>query len=133
MAQLDERAVELLRGKNLAYLGTVDEDGSPHVAPLWVDVDAERGLILFNTADGRRKVRNVRRDPRVGVAAHDRDAPWPPLVVRGSVVNITTEGADEHIDLLSRKYNDGEPWEPRPGQVRLILEVRPDSAFFPQD
>ena len=132
MTALDEVAIRLLKGKNLAYLATVNEDGSPHVAPLWVDVDEERELILFNTADGRKKVRNVRRDPRVGVASHDRDHPWPPFVVRGRVVKITTEGADAHIDFLARKYN-GEPWEMVEGQVRLILEVRPDSASFPRD
>lgn len=125
MAELTEDVVRLLSGRNLAYLATVNEDGSPHVAPLWADVDPGRDLIVLNTADGRVKVRNIRRDPRVAIAAHDPESLWPPLVVRGTVVNITTEGADEHIDFLCRKYDD-EPWEPRPGQVRLILEIRPD-------
>jgi len=129
---LSRRAIELLTGSNLAYLATVNEDGSPHVAPLWADADADRDLILFNTADGRRKVRNVRRDPRVGVSAHDAGEPWPPLVVSGRVTGITTEGALAHIDALCRRYNDGEAWEPRPGQVRLILEITPDRAFFPE-
>lgn len=129
MAELTYGVVRLLSGRNLAYLGTVNEDGSPHVAPLWVDVDPERNLILLNTANGRVKVRNIRRDPRVAIAAHDAKRLWPPLVVRGTVVNITTEGADEHIDFLCRKYND-EPWEPQPGQVRLILEIRPDRVSY---
>ncbi|MGQ0670322.1 MAG: TIGR03618 family F420-dependent PPOX class oxidoreductase [Actinomycetota bacterium] len=129
MAELTYGVVRLLSGRNLAYLGTVNEDGSPHVAPLWVDVDPERNLILLNTADGRVKVRNIRREPRVAIAAHDPERHWPPFVVRGTVVNITTEGADEHIDFLSRKYN-GEPWEPQPGQVRLILEIRPDRVSY---
>ncbi len=99
--------------------------------PLWVDVDVERDLVLFNTADGRRKARNVRRDPRVMIASHDPADPWPPLYVRGVVERITTEGADEHIDFLSRKYS-GEPWVPKPDQVRLILEVRPHHVAFPR-
>ena len=131
MPQLTPDAITLLRGTNLAYVATINEDGSPHVAPMWVDVDSDRDLILLNTADGRQKVRNVRRDPRVGLSSHDRDEPWPPLVVRGVIERITTEGADDHIDFLCRKYN-GEPWTPREGQVRLILEVRPHSVAFPR-
>jgi PPOX class probable F420-dependent enzyme len=108
-----------------AFLGTTNDDGSPHVAPLWADADPDRGLILLNTAEGRRKVRNVRRDPRVVVAAIDPAHPSPPALVRGRVEAIVTEGALAHIDALSRRY-DGSPWEPVEGQVRLILEIRPD-------
>ncbi len=126
--ELPRRVVDLLsRNDVLAYLATVMTDGSPHVAPLWVDVDAQRGLILLNTAEGRTKVRNIRRDPRVALAAHDPASPWPPLTIRGEVVAITTERAEQHIDFLSRKYT-GDPWEPVPGQVRLILEIRPDKV-----
>jgi PPOX class probable F420-dependent enzyme len=131
MAKLPKRAVDLLKAKNLAYLATCNEDGSPHVAPLWVDVDEERGLILLDTADGRRKVRNIRRDPRVAISAHDPEHPWPPLVVRGEAM-ITTEGADELIDFLCRKYS-GKPWEPVEGQVRLVIEVHPGRISFPRD
>ncbi len=131
-AELPETAIRLLRERNLVYLATLNEDGSPHLAPLWADVDAERNLILLNTADGRQKVRNLRRDPRVMVSAHDPGRPWPPLIVRGSLVNITTEGADAHIDALSRKYT-GEPWEAVAGERRVILEIRPDRISFPQD
>jgi hypothetical protein len=51
------------------------------------------------------------------------------LYVHGVVERITTEGADEHIDFLSRKY-DGEPWVPKPDQVRVILEIRPSHVAF---
>ena len=130
MAKLTPDAVRMLRSKNLAYVATVNEDGSPHLAPMWVDVDPERDLVLLNTADGRRKVQNVRRDPRIVVSTHDPAHPHPPLIVTGVVERIETEGALEHIDFLSRKY-DGEPWVPREGQVRLILEVRPDTVALP--
>ncbi len=129
MAELSESAVRLLKGKNLAYLATINDDGSPHVAPTWVDVDPKRGLILINTADGRKKVRNIRRDPRVAISSHDVERPYPPLVVRGTVVDIVTEGALEHIDFLSRKYDD-EPWRAVEGQVRLILEIKPDRVRY---
>jgi PPOX class probable F420-dependent enzyme len=129
MGVLTDDAIRLLQGKNLAYLGTTNEDGSPLVTPLWVDVDVERDLVLLNTEDGRRKARNVRRDPRVMIASHDPAHPWPPLYVRGVVERITTEGADDHIDFLSRKY-DGVPWASKPEQVRVIVEVRPHHVTF---
>jgi PPOX class probable F420-dependent enzyme len=110
----------------------VNKDGSPHVSPMWVDVDEARGLILLNTAEGRQKLRNVRRDPRVALSSHDALSPWPPLIIRGTVLNITSEGADAHIDLLSKRYT-GDPWDPVAGQIRLIFEVRPESVFFPSD
>jgi PPOX class probable F420-dependent enzyme len=109
---------------NLAYLATVNADGSPHLAPLWADV-RDDGMILLNTADGRVKVENVRRDPRVAVSIHDRDHPHPPTSVLGTVVEITADGALEHADALSMAY-EGEPWTPREGQTRLILVIRPD-------
>ena len=109
---------------NLAYLATVSADGSPHLAPLWADV-REDGMILLNTADGRVKVENVRRDPRVAVSIHDRDHPHPPIAILGTVVDITPEGALEHADRLSLAY-EGEHWTPREGQTRLLLVIRPD-------
>ncbi len=109
---------------NLAYLATVAADGSPHLSPLWADT-RDDGMILLNTAEGRTKVANVRRDPRVAVSIHDQAHPHPPIAVLGTVVEIATEGALEHIDELSRRYS-GEAWTPREGQVRLILVVRPD-------
>jgi PPOX class probable F420-dependent enzyme len=125
---LAHAAVELLtRPDVLVYLATTNEDGSPHVAPLWADADAERGLIVVNTADGRRKVRNMRRDPRVMVAAHAPETLHPPLLIEGEVVEITAEGADEHMDGLSMRYS-GEPWTPVAGQVRLIVRIRPTSV-----
>lgn len=109
---------------NLAYLATVSADGSPHLSPLWADV-RDDGMILLNTAEGRTKVANIRRDPRVAVSIHDRDHPHPPIAILGTVVEITSDGALEHIDRLARRY-EGEPWTAREGQVRLLLVIRPD-------
>jgi PPOX class probable F420-dependent enzyme len=126
---LSESDVVLLRRPDvLVYLATTNEDGSPHVAPLWSDADLERNLVLVNTADGRRKVRNLRRDPRVGLAAHAPERLHPPLLIEGTVVRITDEGADEHMNALSLRY-DGEPWTPVKGQVRVIVEIRPDRVL----
>ncbi len=122
-AALSPRHEALLKGRNYAHLATLMPDGSPHVAPVWVDVAG--GVILVNTADGRVKVQNVRRDPRVALSVHDQEDPSNALVVRGVIVEIADEGAEAHIDAMSRKY-DGEPWQPVTGQRRLILKIRPD-------
>ena len=123
MVELTPEQEAVFGPPNLAYLATTNADGSSHLAPLWAD--AHDGMIRLNTADGRVKVANVRRDPRVSVAIHDRDDPWPPLCVQGTVVDITTEGADEQIDALSRAYS-GKAWTPVEGATRMVLVIRPD-------
>lgn len=126
MAELTSDQAALFGPPNLAYLATVMPDGSPHLSPLWAD--SRDGMILLNTADGRVKVDNARRDPRVAVAIHDRENPHPPLAVRGTVVEITTEGADEHMDALTRRYTEGS-WTPVQGQTRVLMVIRPDQIL----
>jgi PPOX class probable F420-dependent enzyme len=120
---LSEHHLELLREPHLAYLATVAEDGSPHVTPVWAD--EEHGRPVVNTADGRAKVRHVRRDPRVGLLVMHRDDVYDWVSIRGRVVDITTDGAEEHIDRLSHRY-EGKPFAFREGQVRLKLVIEPD-------
>jgi PPOX class probable F420-dependent enzyme len=113
----------LLRGENYAWLVTLDPDGSPTTSITWVDADETH--VLINTAEGRRKERNLTRDPRttVGVQKHGDAYDW--ISVEGTVDDrITGPEADAHIDALSRRY-DQEPWTPKPGQVRVIFRIRP--------
>ncbi len=77
-------------------------DGSPQVSPVWFEYDGTH--IIINSAVGRVKDRNIRRDPRVAIAISDLDNPYRYLQVRGWVVDITTERADEGIDRLAKKY-----------------------------
>lgn len=111
---------KLLEGKNIAHIATLMRDGSPQVTAVWVDVEGDR--ILVNTAEGRAKPRNVRRDPRVAISIADAQAPELAAFIRGRVVEITSEGAEQHIDKLSRKYR-GSPFPHRPGEQRLILAI----------
>lgn len=62
---------KLLEGKNFASFATLMDDGSPHVAPTWID--HEDDMILINTAAGRIKEKNVRNDPRVALSIFDQE------------------------------------------------------------
>jgi len=116
--------LELLHGRNFAQLVTLNADGSPQVTVLWVDADED--AVLVNTAEGRTKDRNLRRDPRAAVSVVKEGDWYRWISVTGTVVErITGARAEEHIDALSRRY-DGEPWTPTPGQVRVLYRIRPD-------
>jgi len=121
--KLSEQQIQLLREPHLAYVATVNRDGSPQVTPVWVDTDGE--AILFNTARGRLKCRNLERDPRVSITVVDPANPVSRTVIARGRAELIEEGALMHIDLLSRKY-DHEPWVAVPGQERVIVRVLPD-------
>jgi PPOX class probable F420-dependent enzyme len=118
-------ARELIARPVLASLADLNRDGSPQVTPLWIDLDGDD--VLFNTARGRKKACNLDRDPRVGVTVIDPDDQYNVVAFRGTVVEITTEGADAHIDALAKKYVgvDSYPMR-REGEVRMIVRVRTD-------
>ena len=125
MAELNDKARSLIDGPNLAFLAEVMEDGSPHVSPVWVEL--EDGYLTFNTAIGRLKERNMRRDPRVALSIADKDDPYDKVDIRGRIVEIVEgEEAERQIDTLAKKYigQDTYPWR-RPGEVRLKVLVEP--------
>ena len=121
-AKLDAKAIRLIDGKNFAFLATLMPDGSPQVTPVWFDVDD--GYILINTNEGRVKDRNMKARPKVAMTIQDPDDPYRYLGIRCEVVSYTREGADEHINKLSLKY-DNKPWSYREDQRRIIFRIRP--------
>ena len=127
MVKLSKKALKLIEGKNFAHLATLMKDGSPQVTPIWVDHDGD--FILVNTAEGRLKLRNVSRDPRVAISITDQKDPYTMVAIRGKAVSITTKGADEHIEKLSIKYLGRKyPWR-SPGQKRTIIKIRPEHVL----
>lgn len=124
-ATLPEKAAKLLQGRNWASLVDLRPDGSPHVTPVWVDYDGEH--VLVNSAYGRRKVRNIQRDPRVALdvlPAEDQQAGY--VSVSGTA-ELVDEGADEHIDKLAKKYLGVDAYPFRsPGEKRVIIRIRPE-------
>jgi len=119
-----EYAVRLIEGKNFANLGTLMPDGSPQVTPVWVD--RENDLILVNTAEGRVKLENVTRDPRVAISIFEQDDPYNKVCIRGTVIEITKDGAENHIDKMAMKYRGlaKYPWR-EPGISRVLIKIRP--------
>jgi len=115
---------DLLEKKAFGHLATVMKDGSPQVTPVWFDTD---GLFLrVNTARGRVKDRNMRRQPAVGLSVLDPENPYRHLAIRGRIVDITEEGADAHIDALAKKYMGVDRYPLRkPGEVRVIYKIEP--------
>lgn len=116
---------DLFQKKAFASLTTLMPDGSPQTTPVWCDLDGE--YVIFNSAKGRQKDRNVRRDPRVAMAIIDPDNPYRYLEIRGKVVEITEQGANAHIDKMAKKYlgQDKYPYR-QPGEVRVIYKIRPE-------
>ncbi|MFO0580563.1 MAG: PPOX class F420-dependent oxidoreductase [Polyangia bacterium] len=125
---LSEQQINLIRGKNFAYIGALSEDGSPQVTPVWIDWDGEN--IVFNTEKKRAKTKNLQSDPRVAVCISNSENPYQYVEVRGQVVGMTEEGADEHIDKMAKKYmgKDKYPFH-KPGDVRVIVKIEPQKVF----
>ena len=122
MATLTEEQAQLFKGKNYATVATIRSDGSAQLTPVWIDWDGEN--VVFNTAEGRVKPKNIRRRPVVSVQVIDHDDPYKWISVTGPA-EITEEGADAHIQELSRRYR-GRDYDLDPNQQRLIVRVKPD-------
>ncbi len=97
--ELSQDLLDLLNRPSTCYIATTMADGSPQLTQTWVDTDGEH--VLVNSVQGFLKLRNVQRDPRVAVAVSDPDNPRHYFQVRGRVVDVTTDGAADHIELLS--------------------------------
>jgi len=115
---------KILEDKAYGHVITFDETGKPQVTMVWVDVDGDE--VVFNTAEGRLKPKNLRRDPRVIISVQDRNDPQSYVVFHGKAT-VTEAGADPHIDKLAKRFlgADKYPFR-RPGEKRLIVRVKPD-------
>jgi len=120
MVNLPEKAKKLIEGKNFANIATLMKNGSPHVTTTWIDHDGD--TVLINTTENRVKTRNIRRDPRVAISVFNMNDPYDSLFIRGKVVEIRKEGAEEHIDKLAHKYIGTDY---RQHGDRVILRIEP--------
>jgi PPOX class probable F420-dependent enzyme len=123
--KISEGVRKLLEAPNFANLATLMPDGSPQVTPVWVDFDGTH--VLVNTAEGRQKPRNVRHDPRVAVSVFNHENPYSYAEIRGRVVEITADGAEEHIDRMAKKYMGRDTYPYRsPDEPRIIFKIAPE-------
>ncbi len=124
---LSEKARALIARPVLASLATLNPDGSPQITPLWVDIDGDD--VVFNTARGRKKARNLERDSRVAVTVIDPDDQYNVVAFQGTVSDVTTEGADAHIDALAKKYLDADSYPGRTeGEQRVTFRLTPEKV-----
>jgi len=118
--------LDLFQKKTFAHLATLMADGTPHVTSVYVDYDGQH--ILINSARGRQKDINMEKRRHVAIEIPDPDNPNRFLAVRGQVVEVTEQGADEHLDRLAQRYlnRDKYPDSMRfPGEVRCIYKILP--------
>lgn len=123
MADLTDGQKKFLKEGHLAVVATLRSDGTPQLTPTWID--AEDGRVLFNTAEGRAKPKNLRRDPRVSICVVDRQNPYRWLSITGTA-ELEHEGAEEHIDVLAHRYTGRETYGVGPDEERVIVRVQPE-------
>ena len=124
-APIPESYADLLNKKAFAHLATLMSDGSPQTTPVWFGYDGTH--IIVNSAKGRLKDRNMRRDPRVSLSISDPENPYRYLEIRGRVVDVTEEGAEDGIDKFAQIYLGEERYPYRgPGEVRVIYKIAPE-------
>lgn len=129
LKEITPEVEKLFRDKNFASFATMMDDCSPQVTPVWVDYD--NGNILINTAEGRAKLTNVKKNPRVAVSVTDSSNPYTMVSVRGRIVEHTNRSADEHIDKMAKKYLGAEKYPFRaPGEKRVLLKIKPEHVVY---
>ncbi len=92
----------LLDGGDCVALTTIMPDGQPEITPVWCNREGD--YVMLNTMRGFRKEKNMRANPHVTLLAFDPQHPLCSLEIRGTVVEITEEGALEHLDHLTQLY-----------------------------
>ncbi len=126
MTPLRKEHIKLIREKNFGFLATLNQDGSPQVTPVWIDTDGE--FLLVNTAIGRVKERNTRRDPRVAISLAAQEDPYTWITISGKVTErIEGTPAEDHIDKLAKKYTGAEKFtKSNPKERRIIFKIKPE-------
>jgi PPOX class probable F420-dependent enzyme len=113
--------------KAFAHLATLMADGSPQVTPVWFDTLGD--FLRVNTVRGRTKDRNMTARPKVALAIQDPRDPYRYIQIRGTVVEATEDGADDHIDRLAGKYTGQATYQwGQAGQIRVIYTIRVDAV-----
>lgn len=120
--KLSKKAKMLIDGKNFASAATLMPDGSPQVAPVWIDREGD--TIILNATISRQRTRNLKRDPRIAICLFDQSNPYSNVSIRGKVVEITEKGGEEHIDKMNLKYRGTPKYAyHNPKDPRVLIRV----------
>lgn len=128
MQTLPDAVQQFLKEPNFLVLATSRKDGTPQVTPIWFLF--EDGRFLINVMDGRAKVANMRRDPRVAFVVQDLKNPYRYVQVRGRVVSSAAgETGHDDIDRLSARYTGNPVYQgdPKRETPRITFMIEPES------
>jgi PPOX class probable F420-dependent enzyme len=124
MAKLTDAQASFLHDEpNVGVVAALREDGTPHQTVVWVDWDGDH--VVLNLTSSRSKLGYLQHDPRVSILVLDRKDPFRWLRVEGDVVEITPEGAYEHIVRQAGVYLGKEEYPRRPGEQRILVRIAP--------
>src|SRR6478735_6968184 len=118
----------LFQFRNLVYVGTLSGDGSPHITPVWAEMVED--LILINTFETSAKNKHITDDKRIALSVVEQNNPFNMVSIKGRVIEQTTEGADEHLKRLAKKYlGIGKYYYRKPNHTRIIIKIRPEKVM----
>jgi PPOX class probable F420-dependent enzyme len=118
----------LFQFRNLAYLGTLSRDGSPHITPVWAELVDD--FILINTFEEAAKIRHISKDNRIALSIVEQNNPFNMVSIKGKVVEQIGEGADEHLKKLAKRYlGIGKYYYRKPDHKRVILKIKPEKIM----
>jgi PPOX class probable F420-dependent enzyme len=118
----DDSVRALLDAKNFASVATLGPDGAPQNSVVWIKREGD--TVLFSSTDGRQKVRNLRRDPRISLSVFDLTNPYTSVEIRGTA-EILPDGDKRLPYELSHKYLGIDPPAEKDDEVRVIIRVVP--------
>jgi PPOX class probable F420-dependent enzyme len=134
MVDISPALRELLETGPLVHVTTIDPDGMPHVTLAWAGADGDEIVMATFYYLEQRKLRNVRRDPRIVLSVHAKEFSgqglWPYAVIQGRVDRITEGGALEVMDRLAEFYiGPGQRYPMRDAPDGVVLHVAVDRVY----
>jgi PPOX class probable F420-dependent enzyme len=123
-----DHLTHLFQSRNLAFLSTLSKEGYPHITPVWVEMVED--LILINTFETSAKNRHISNDKRVAISVVEQNNPFNMVSIQGRVIEQTTEGADDHLKRLARRYlGIGKYYYRKPNHKRIIIKIQPEKVM----
>ncbi len=124
--EIFDKYEDLIKGPHIAVLATVNSACIPQATPIWFNYDKDRRLFYINTAKGRIKAQNMLVGAKVAMCILDKNNMYRYVAFQGEVIEVSEEGAVEHIQELARKYQGkNATFSIAPGEIRLKITIKP--------